>query len=257
MQGMTRLLVSHQRHHLPMCNRIIVLRGGCIVADGTLQELQSQGFEAELGSGQGSGQMAELDDTAYDQGMAQTAAELSKASSTQEAATEGQLELAGTEPIGAVERRRAEADKAEAERNGAVECHKAEASQAEASLPRKERGTEDPQPGDISKNEEFRADSAVSQPPAMTKEPLIGGTEQTADEVTGETGKVQIPSSVFGTKDPASASTKRPDISEAVQKARGPFGTLTSRFSRRTSRPPGAISGVPSMGGQMRTALSR
>ena len=32
--------MTHQRHHLPRCDRILVLRGGCIVADGSFQQLQ-------------------------------------------------------------------------------------------------------------------------------------------------------------------------------------------------------------------------
>lgn len=40
MQGSTRLLVTHQRQHLPACERIIVLRDGRITADGTYAELQ-------------------------------------------------------------------------------------------------------------------------------------------------------------------------------------------------------------------------
>ena len=40
LQGSTRLLVTHQRQHLPACDRIVVLRDGRIVADGTYAELQ-------------------------------------------------------------------------------------------------------------------------------------------------------------------------------------------------------------------------
>ena len=40
MQGSTRLLVTHQRQHLPACDRIIVLRDGRIAADGNYAELQ-------------------------------------------------------------------------------------------------------------------------------------------------------------------------------------------------------------------------
>ena len=32
--------MTHQRHHLPRCDRILVLRGGRIVADGSFQQLQ-------------------------------------------------------------------------------------------------------------------------------------------------------------------------------------------------------------------------
>ena len=32
--------MTHQRHHLPRCDRILVLRGGRIMADGSFQQLQ-------------------------------------------------------------------------------------------------------------------------------------------------------------------------------------------------------------------------
>ena len=243
-QGTTRLLVSHQRHHLPMCDRIIVLRGGCIVADGTLQQLQSQGYEAELGSGHGSGQMAELDDTAYDQGMAHPVSlEPGKDSSSPVASPEGQVAMAQSEQIRAVGR------------NGS------EAEQARACLPTVEDAAGKAQPARNSRQDASYAASATAQQPGSIQaeqvKELAAGQQLTGAERTGGPGKVQIPSSVFGTEDPASAGAKRADMPEAVQRVRGPFGTLRSRVSRRSSRPAGSISGAPSMGGQMRTLLSR
>lgn len=66
MQGCTRLLVTHQRQYLPACDRVLVLRAGCIIADGSYELLRSQedlfrelGPEKEV--------PIELDDAAYDQ----------------------------------------------------------------------------------------------------------------------------------------------------------------------------------------------
>lgn len=39
--GATRVLVTHQRQFLPACDRLLVLRGGRVVAAGTFQQLQS------------------------------------------------------------------------------------------------------------------------------------------------------------------------------------------------------------------------
>lgn len=73
-QGTTRLLVTHQRHHLPGCDRVIVLRDGAVAADGTFAALAASGaYAAELGAGlagEASSATAELDDTAYDAGLA-------------------------------------------------------------------------------------------------------------------------------------------------------------------------------------------
>ena len=242
-QGTTRLLVSHQRHHLPMCDRIIVLRGGCIVADGSLQQLQSQGYEAELGSGQGSGQMAELDDTAYDQGMTHsTSHDPSKDSSTLVASPGEQVAMAA------------------AEQSRAVASHGSAARQAEASLP-KEDAAGKAQPASIPEQDASHAEPATTQQPGSTNPELVkelpAGPQLTRAGTTGGPGKVQIPSSVFGTGNSATVGAKRADIPAGVQKVRGPFGTLRSRLSRRTSQPAGSISGAPSMGGQMRTLLSR
>ena len=64
MQGCTRLLVTHQRQYLPQCDRVLILRGGAIVADGPYAALRARGFHAELGPEE---EAAELDDDAYDQ----------------------------------------------------------------------------------------------------------------------------------------------------------------------------------------------
>ena len=62
----TRLLVTHQRQFLPQCDRVLILRGGRLVADGSYAQLRARdNFAAELGPEEGEG--AELDDDAYDQ----------------------------------------------------------------------------------------------------------------------------------------------------------------------------------------------
>ncbi len=73
-QGSTRLLVTHQRHHLPGCDRVIVLRDGAVAADGAFTALAASGaYAAELGAGlagEASSAAAELDDIAYDASLA-------------------------------------------------------------------------------------------------------------------------------------------------------------------------------------------
>ena len=73
-QGSTRLLVTHQRHHLPGCDRVIVLCDGSVAADSTFSALAATGaYAIELGAGlagEASSVTAELDDTAYDAGLA-------------------------------------------------------------------------------------------------------------------------------------------------------------------------------------------
>lgn len=49
MDGCTRLLVTHQRQYLRFCDRIIILRDGKIAGQGTLDELQAQGFDEVSG----------------------------------------------------------------------------------------------------------------------------------------------------------------------------------------------------------------
>lgn len=56
--------MTHQRQHLPACDRVIVLRGGRIAADGSFAELQARDI-AELRADTA----AELDDAAYDQSI--------------------------------------------------------------------------------------------------------------------------------------------------------------------------------------------
>lgn len=69
LQGSTRLLVTHQRQHLPGCDRVIVLRDGRVAADGTFAQLVASGsFSSELGGG-ACDAAVELDDTAYDEGL--------------------------------------------------------------------------------------------------------------------------------------------------------------------------------------------
>ena len=229
-----------------MCDRVIVLRGGCIVADGTLQQLQSLGFEAELGSGQGSQQMAELDDTAYDQGMTPTAdPDSGRDSSTQVTVAGGHAEVAGTE------------------QSEAIGGQGSEAGPEKASLPMQEDATGRSPLARDAKQVASHADTEIAQHMVTGKREPVQVAEQAAGhqvngtEMTGEKGRVHIPSSVFGADDPARTGAEHADVPESLQRTRGPFGTLGSRFSRRTSRPQGSISGVPSMGLQMRTALSR
>lgn len=63
LQGRTRLLVTHQRQFLPACDRVVVLRGGRVFADGAYAELAPLGLPELAGS---EGAMASLDDAAYD-----------------------------------------------------------------------------------------------------------------------------------------------------------------------------------------------
>lgn len=63
LQGRTRLLVTHQRQFLPACDRVVVLRGGRVFADGAYADLAPLGLPELAGS---EGAMASLDDAAYD-----------------------------------------------------------------------------------------------------------------------------------------------------------------------------------------------
>ena len=65
-QGRTRLLVTHQRQFLPACDRVVVLRGGRVFADGTFAELAPLRLPELAGS---EGAAASLDDAAYDAGV--------------------------------------------------------------------------------------------------------------------------------------------------------------------------------------------
>lgn len=62
MTGSTRILVTHQRQYLPDCDRIVVLRDGCIAAQGTYAELCAAGVPEVVpvdeagGEGGGEGQ---------------------------------------------------------------------------------------------------------------------------------------------------------------------------------------------------------
>jgi hypothetical protein len=42
--GATRVLVTHQRHFLPACDRLLVLRDGRVIADGHFDQLQQLGL---------------------------------------------------------------------------------------------------------------------------------------------------------------------------------------------------------------------
>lgn len=42
LKNKTVVLVTNALQYLPRCDRIIVLKGGCVVADGTFDELQEQ-----------------------------------------------------------------------------------------------------------------------------------------------------------------------------------------------------------------------
>lgn len=72
-QGSTRLLVTHQRHFLPECDRILLLRAGRVIAIGTPAEVAA-GDWPELAAAQSDA--GQLHDAAYDQeleGSEQTA----------------------------------------------------------------------------------------------------------------------------------------------------------------------------------------
>ena len=63
-QGTTRLLVTHQRHFLPQCDRVLVLRKGAIAALGTYAEVAESDLPELRGAA--ADEAAELDDTVYD-----------------------------------------------------------------------------------------------------------------------------------------------------------------------------------------------
>lgn len=229
MQGATRLLVSHQRHHLPRCDRIVVLRGGRIVADGSFRQLQALGFEAELGSGQA----AELDDTAYDQNTASAGSAKAPEPGTAQAAL--QAEVPGMPKPGQ-----------------ATGTEQQACSGDTAELPKQVPVTGSPG--------ETAACTEPSQQDISANSPGSLSLDQAPMQATK--GRVQAPSSVFqgnlqANSTAANSSTQQACIPAGVQKVRGPFGTLSSRLGRVKSRPSGSISGAPSMGRQLRGALSR
>lgn len=264
--------MSHQQHHLPQCDRVIILRGGCIVADGSFQHLQSQGYKAELGSGQGSGLAAELDDTAYDQGMAPTVSPETDSGNSLQVRTEKDRGSSLPTPLFV-----AQLDKAVFERGGdqSTQISSSDACGAEALLPSPDIGVQESEQFPPSEQQGGIANSDAAQQQDSVESDLdhraanVERTESTASHDQSITptmgdkcnaaskGTVQIPSSVFESEETKSADAKSADIPGGVSRVRRPFGTLSSRFSRRTSRASGSISGVPSMGGQMRTALSR
>eukprot|EP00887_Chlorella_sp_A99_P004200 scaffold15.g4200.t1 len=61
MAGATRLLVTHQRQYLPACDRVVVVCGGRVVAEGSQAELAAAGVPEVATTRE-----TELDDAAYD-----------------------------------------------------------------------------------------------------------------------------------------------------------------------------------------------
>ena len=260
-QGATRLLVSHQRQFLPKCGRLIVLRGGRIVADGSFQQLQSLGYVAELGSGQDGGQAAELDDTADDQEIGHSASVQDSEPSTAGAAL-----------------RTGDLGSAAQHTSSCITVTSREPANAKPALTEQAPGTSPQQSsvGTEHQGPEHTAAETVSQTPVQTAAshgPATGGipgatasNESSDDPHTkqgpggAKTVRVQIPSSVFQSERPDLTHANGADPPSAARKSRGLFSTLSSRLSRlgrRRSSPATSLSGRDSVGAQLRLALSR
>lgn len=261
MQGATRLLVSHQRQFLPKCGRLIVLRGGRIVADGSFQQLQSLGYEAELGSGQGAGQAAELDDTAYDQ-------EIGHSASVQDSEPSTVAPAIRTGDLGS----------AALHTSSCATVTSLEPADAKPALTEQAPGISPQQSsvGTERQGPEHTAAETVSQTPVQTAAshgPATGGdsgatdSKESSDDlhtkqgpVGAKTVRVQIPSSVFQSERPDLTHANGADSPRAGRNYRGLLSTLSSRLSRlgrRRSSPATSLSGRNSVGAQLRAALSR
>lgn len=261
MQGATRLLVSHQRQFLPKCGRLIVLRGGRIVADGSFQQLQSLGYEAELGSGQGSGQAAELDDTAYDQEIGHSASVQDSAASSAGAAV-----------------RAGDLGSAAQHTSSSTTVTSLEPADAKSALTEQAPGMPEQQSLVSTERQgpEHTAAEAMSQTPVQTtashgpatgESPgAIDSNESSVDLHTkqgpagAKTVRVHIPSSAFQSERPDWTQADGADSPGAGRNPRGLLSTLSSRLSRlgrRRSGPATSLSGRDSVGAQLRVALSR
>ena len=261
MQGATRLLVSHQRQFLPKCGHLIVLRGGRIVADGSFQQLQSLGYEAELGSGQGSGQAAELDDTAYDQEIGHSASVQNSEASTAGAAV-----------------RTGDLDGAAPHTSSSTTVTSFEPADAKSALTEQAPGTSSQQSLVSTERQgpEYTAAEAMSQTSvqtAISHGPATGGSPGAMDSdessedlhtkqgpAGAKTVRVQIPSSAFQRKIPDWTQANGADSPGAGRNPRGLLSTLSSRLSRLgrpRSGPATSLSGRDSVGAQLRVALSR
>ena len=175
------------------------------------------GLEAELGSGQA----AELDDTAYDQNLAHT----------------GSV----TAPLGSTALPSAPAQQQES-RPGISAGSDAPPGDAAAAL----QQTDPQQSAACSQALQGSQDHGN-----LVVMPFNADPEQPGSH------KVQVPSSVFDSHPHTEAGTHKACMPEAVKRMRGPFGSLGSRLSRLRSRTSRQLSGAPSASGQLRMALSR
>ena len=175
------------------------------------------GLEAELGSGQA----AELDDTAYDENLARSGS--------------------ATAPLGSAALPSAPAQQQEP-RPGVIAESDATPRVAAPALQQT-----DPQQSAAC----TQALSGSQDHGDLAVMPSNTAPEQTSSR------RVQVPSSVFDSQPHAEAGTQKASMPEAVKRMRGPFGSLGSRLSRLRSRASGQLSGALSGGGQLRLALSR
>ena len=175
------------------------------------------GLEAELGSGQA----AELDDTAYDENLARTGS--------------------ATAPVGSTALPSALAQQQESQPVvGALSDARPE--EAAAALQQT-----DPQQS-ATCTQALQGGQGHGDPAVMLS--------NAAPEQPGSR-KVRVPSSVFDSQPHTEAGTQKASMPEAVKRMRGPFGSLGSRLSRLRSRASGQLSSAPSGAGQLRLVLSR
>lgn len=172
------------------------------------------GFEAELGSGQA----AELTDTAYDQNLARTGSVTAPFGSAAPASAPAQQQ----EPRPGI------SAGSDAPLEAAAEPLQQTDPQQSAACTKALQGNQD-----------------------LTDAPLKAVPEQSNSR------KVQVPSSVFDSQPQTGAGTQKASMPEAIKRMRGPFGLLGSRLSRLRSQASRQLSGAPSAGGQLRAALSR
>lgn len=223
--------MTHQRQHLPGCDRVIVLSGGRVVADGSFAQLSAAGgFSAELGGGCGEA-AAELDDAAYDEGIA--AAEAGSGASAAEGtpsdrnaaeaqATSGGLAATGTPP------------------NGMAPAPRLEDSHISSGTCAEEASSNGALAGQVQGQDEL--------------ERKAGGQEKNSCNTAAgghAAGRAQVPASVFGvTNSGDGAKSVGWSQGEAEGDAGVRKGEQTSRFSSR-------LSGLQTAASRMRRDLSR
>ncbi|BDA43779.1 probable cystic fibrosis transmembrane conductance regulator [Coccomyxa sp. Obi] len=235
MQGSTRLLVTHQRHHLPGCDRVIVLRDGSVAADGAFAALAASGaYAAELGAGlagEASSAAAELDDSAYDAGLA--AAE-GTPSDGDEAATQASLEnsTAGGESA----RQDAGA------RSGTSEGTPSDAGAA-AQLASNAAGST------VTGTEQGNKSALATLPGANRREPAEHGSAAGGNAA----GQAVVPASVFGGGADEDEIKKSPELSTTSGVRRFGVGLRRGELASKGSS---RYSGLQSAASRMRRELS-